>query len=75
MPSACSATPAPRRSPRSGAAPVASQLRADINAGGSSFCGDCPLKLPLAPDEAPPQRDLDVSGIPGRLYIEMHRRL
>jgi len=50
--------------------PVASQLRADINAGGSSFCGDCPLKLPLAPDEAPPQRDLNVAAIPGRLYIE-----
>lgn len=50
--------------------PVASQLRADINGGGSSFCGDCPLKLPLQPDEAPPQRNLDVSPIPGRLYIE-----
>ncbi len=24
-----------------------STLRADLNAGGSSFCGDCPLKLPL----------------------------
>ncbi len=50
--------------------PVASQLRADLNQGGSSFCGDCPLKLPLAPDEQPPQRDLNVSPIPGRLYIE-----
>lgn len=50
--------------------PVASQLRADLNHGGSTFCGDCPLKLPLAPDEAPPQRDLDVAAIPGRLYIE-----
>ena len=50
--------------------PVASQLRADINRGGSSFCGDCPLKLPLAYDQAPPQRDLNVSPIPGRLYIE-----
>jgi Radical SAM superfamily/Iron-sulfur cluster-binding domain len=50
--------------------PVASQLRADINAGGSSFCGDCPLKLPLSPDQAPPQRDLAVSPIPGRLYVE-----
>ena len=50
--------------------PVASQLRADLNHGGSSFCGDCPLKLPLAQDEAPPQRDLNVAGIPGRLYIE-----
>ena len=24
------------------------------------FCGDCPLKLPLEPDQAPPQRDLAV---------------
>ena len=50
--------------------PVASQLRTDINAGGSTFCGDCPLKLPLQPGEAPPQRDLAVSPIPGRLYVE-----
>ena len=27
--------------------PTARQLRADLNGGGSSFCGDCPLKLPL----------------------------
>ena len=26
----------------------------DLNAGGSRFCGDCPLKLPLKKDEAPP---------------------
>jgi hypothetical protein len=50
--------------------PVASQLRADINQGGSSFCGDCPLKLPLAPDQPAPQRDLNISAIPKRLYIE-----
>ena len=50
--------------------PTAQSLRTDLNAGGSSFCGDCPLKLPLAPDQAPPQRDLNVSAIPGRLYIE-----
>jgi hypothetical protein len=50
--------------------PVASQLRTDLNAGGSSFCGDCPLKLPLEPDQAPPARDLAVSPIPGRLYVE-----
>ena len=31
---------------------TASKLRRDLNAGGSTFCGDCPLKLPLAPDEA-----------------------
>jgi MoaA/NifB/PqqE/SkfB family radical SAM enzyme len=50
--------------------PTASQLRADLNNGGSSFCGDCPLKLPLAADQQPPQRDLNVNPIPGRLYIE-----
>ena len=50
--------------------PVSSQLRADLNQGGSSFCGDCPLKLPIGPDEMPPQRDLNVAPIPKRLYIE-----
>jgi hypothetical protein len=50
--------------------PVAAQLRADLNQGGSSFCGDCPLKLPLQPDELPRQRDLNVAAIPRRLYIE-----
>jgi hypothetical protein len=37
---------------------TASRLRQDINGGGSKFCGDCPLKLPLKRDQAPPQRDL-----------------
>jgi hypothetical protein len=50
--------------------PVARQLRVDLNAGGSSFCGDCPLKLPLGPDEPAPQRDVDVGALPNRLYIE-----
>src|SRR6188508_2704568 len=45
-------------------------LRSDLNAGGSKFCGDCPLKLPLKKDEAPPQRDLTVAPLPTRLYIE-----
>jgi hypothetical protein len=49
---------------------TASGLRADINAGGSKFCGDCPLKLPLKKDEPPPQRGLDVPALPSRLYIE-----
>jgi hypothetical protein len=48
----------------------ASALRHDLNAGGSTFCGDCALKLPLAKDQAPPQRPLDVSPLPSRLYIE-----
>jgi hypothetical protein len=49
---------------------TASQLRQDIVNGGSKFCGDCPLKLPLKKDEAPPQRPLDVGALPSRLYIE-----
>jgi len=48
----------------------ATALRSDLNAGGSTFCGDCPLKLPLADDAAPPQRSVDVSPLPSRLYIE-----
>ena len=50
--------------------PTASTLRSDLNGGGSSFCGDCPLKLPLAPDQPAPIRDLNVSPLPSRLYIE-----
>ncbi len=49
---------------------VASSLRRDIVAGGSKFCGDCPLKLPLKKDEAPPARSLDVGSLPSRLYVE-----
>src|SRR5262245_2195764 len=49
---------------------TASSLRRDLNNGGSKFCGDCPLKLPLKKDEAPPRRDLDVPQLPSRLYIE-----
>ena len=49
---------------------TASQLRADINAGYSSFCGDCPLKLPVPADQSLPQRPVDAPPIPGRLYIE-----
>ena len=33
--------------------PIDHGLRADLNAGGSKFCGDCPLKLPLKKDDAP----------------------
>ena len=45
-------------------------LRSDLNAGGSTFCGDCPLKLPLADDAAPTPRGLDVWTHPSRLYVE-----
>jgi hypothetical protein len=48
----------------------AETLRRDLNAGGSKFCGDCPLKLPLKKDDAPPQRDLGVPALPSRLYVE-----
>jgi hypothetical protein len=48
----------------------AASLRRDLNAGGSKFCGDCPLKLPLKKDEPPPQRGLDAGALPSRLYIE-----
>ena len=50
--------------------PTVSALRADLNAGGSPFCGDCPLKLPLKRDDAPPVRPLDAGALPSRLYIE-----
>jgi MoaA/NifB/PqqE/SkfB family radical SAM enzyme len=50
--------------------PVASSLRSDLNAGGSTFCGDCPLKLPLTSDQPAPVRDLAVPALPSRLYIE-----
>ena len=48
----------------------AAGLRRELNAGGSKFCGDCPLKLPLAKDAAPPVRDPHVAPLPSRLYIE-----
>jgi hypothetical protein len=49
---------------------TATALRADINNGGSKFCGDCPLKLPLKKDQPPPRRGADVGTLPSRLYIE-----
>jgi hypothetical protein len=55
--------------------PTATALRRELNAGGSPFCGDCPLKLPLGEGEEPPQRPLEVGpgGVtprPRRLYVE-----
>jgi MoaA/NifB/PqqE/SkfB family radical SAM enzyme len=50
--------------------PLATEIREDINTGGSPFCGDCPLKLPLADDQPAPVRDLNVPALPSRLYIE-----
>ena len=50
--------------------PLATEVREDINTGGSPFCGDCPLKEPLADDQPAPVRDLNVSPLPSRLYVE-----
>jgi MoaA/NifB/PqqE/SkfB family radical SAM enzyme len=50
--------------------PAATELREDLNYGGSEFCGDCPLKLPLADGEPAPLRDLNVGPLPSRLYVE-----
>ena len=49
---------------------VISQLRSDLNDGGSQFCGDCPLKLPLRKGEAATARALDAGPLPSRMYIE-----
>jgi MoaA/NifB/PqqE/SkfB family radical SAM enzyme len=46
------------------------RLREDLNGGGSRFCGDCPLKLPLKKDAAVPVRPLDAGALPSRMYIE-----
>ena len=50
--------------------PTVSQLRQDLNGGGSTFCGDCPLKLPLEEHEPAPQRSLTVAPLPSRMYVE-----
>ena len=49
---------------------TARRLREEIDAGGSAFCGDCPLKLPLGEADPIPQRGLEVGSLPSRLYIE-----
>jgi MoaA/NifB/PqqE/SkfB family radical SAM enzyme len=50
--------------------PTISALRADLNRGGSPFCGDCPLKRPLADAAEPRARPVAMTGRPGRLFIE-----
>jgi len=45
-------------------------LRADLNGGGSRFCTDCPLKLPLKKDDQPTIRPLEAGATPSRLYVE-----
>jgi hypothetical protein len=49
---------------------VIGKLRQDLNAGGSTFCGDCPLKLPLRKEQAPIARMLDAGPMPHRMFIE-----
>jgi len=46
------------------------RLREELNQGGSSFCGDCGLKLPLGPEEEPIVRPLTAGPLPSRLFIE-----
>ena len=50
--------------------PVLDRLRHEMNAAGSDFCGDCPLKRPLEPGEVPTQRGVEVGRHPGRMFIE-----
>src|SRR5688500_15143283 len=50
--------------------PFITKLRTELNEGGSPFCGDCALKLPLAEGEAAPQRGTDAGPLPGRMFIE-----
>src|SRR5690242_11043439 len=52
------------------AGPIVSALREDLNSGGSRFCGDCPLKLPLKKDASPEVRPVDAGPLPSRMYIE-----
>jgi Radical SAM superfamily/Iron-sulfur cluster-binding domain len=49
---------------------IVSELRANLNGGGSKFCGDCPLKLPLKKGEPPVVRSVDAGAQPSRMYIE-----
>jgi hypothetical protein len=50
--------------------PVVTNLRQDLNHGGSSFCTDCPLKQPLAKDATPVVRPLEAGRLPSRMFIE-----
>lgn len=50
--------------------PLLGELRQQLNEGGATFCGDCPLKRPLKRDEAPTTRPLDAGRQPARMFIE-----
>lgn len=45
-------------------------LRGDLNEGGSTFCGDCPLKLPIGKGDVPAVRSPEAGALPSRLYVE-----
>ena len=49
---------------------VIATLRQELNGGGSKFCGDCPLKLPLKKEQTPVGRSLDAGTLPRRMFIE-----
>ena len=49
--------------------PVITGLRQDLNGGGSKFCGDCPLKLPLMKDQLPTARPIDAGVNPRRMFF------
>ena len=50
--------------------PTIVRLREELNGGGSKFCGDCPLKVPLRKDEPAPVRSLEAGPFPSRMFIE-----
>ncbi len=50
--------------------PTITRLRGELNEGGSGFCGDCPLKLPLEPEQTPVVRPLEAGRLPSRLFVE-----
>ncbi len=45
-------------------------LREELNGAGSAFCGDCPLKRPLAHGVPPVVRPLGAGRLPSRMFIE-----
>ena len=49
--------------------PVISTLRKELNAGGSKFCGDCALKLPLKKDDTGVLRPVTAGALPEGLTL------
>ncbi len=68
---ACSATPRQSSVHDVWTGPTITALRHDLNAGGSKFCGDCPLKLPLQEGRgAAGAARSTPEPLPSRMYIE-----